>query len=94
MLLYSFSPGGDIKLVIQSDIDQPMGLSQYQDFVYWTDLKRRSIERANKNNGLNRTVVQGDIDHAMDILVFHASRQSGNTKIMYISSRHRIVNYM
>ncbi|BFZ05153.1 hypothetical protein BsWGS_08192 [Bradybaena similaris] len=69
--------GDDIKLVIQSDIDQPMGLSQYQDFIYWTDLKRRSIERANKNNGLNRTVVQGDIDHAMDILVFHASRQSG-----------------
>ncbi|XP_059148486.1 low-density lipoprotein receptor-related protein 6-like isoform X2 [Physella acuta] len=69
--------GEDIRLVVEKDIQQPIGLTQYQDFVYWTDSKKRSIESANKTTGLNRTVILSDIDMVMDIHIFHTSRQSG-----------------
>lgn len=54
-----------------------MGLTQYEEYVYWTDFKSKSIERANKLTGLNRTQIQDNVDFAMDISVIHASRQSG-----------------
>jgi len=55
----------------------PIGLTQYQDFIYWTDAETQTIEKANKSNGLNRTMVQDHLDLVLDISVFHSSRQSG-----------------
>ena len=55
----------------------PFSLTQYQDFIYWADWNSKSIERANKTNGQNRTKVQEKMDFIMDILIFHNSRQSG-----------------
>uniref|UniRef100_A0A3B4ZE76 Low density lipoprotein receptor-related protein 6 n=1 Tax=Stegastes partitus TaxID=144197 RepID=A0A3B4ZE76_9TELE len=63
--------------VIADDLPHPFGLTQYQDYIYWTDWSQRSIERANKTSGQNRTVIQGHLDYVMDILVFHSSRQGG-----------------
>ncbi|XP_061438480.1 low-density lipoprotein receptor-related protein 6 isoform X3 [Rhineura floridana] len=63
--------------VIADDLPHPFGLTQYQDYIYWTDWSRRSIERANKTSGQNRTVIQNHLDYVMDILVFHSSRQAG-----------------
>uniref|UniRef100_A0A4W3II11 Low-density lipoprotein receptor-related protein n=1 Tax=Callorhinchus milii TaxID=7868 RepID=A0A4W3II11_CALMI len=63
--------------VIADDLPHPFGLTQYQDYIYWTDWSRRSIERANKTSGQNRTIIQGHLDYVMDILVFHSSRQGG-----------------
>ncbi|XP_051910993.1 low-density lipoprotein receptor-related protein 6 [Hippocampus zosterae] len=63
--------------VIAEDLPHPFGLTQYQDYIYWTDWSQRSIERANKTSGQNRTVIQGHLDYVMDILVFHSSRQGG-----------------
>ena len=63
--------------VIAEDLPHPFGLTQYQDYIYWTDWSERSIERANKTTGQNRTVIQGHLDYVMDILVFHSSRQGG-----------------
>lgn len=39
------------------ELSHPFGLTQYQDFIYWTDFNLRSIERADKRTGLNRTVM-------------------------------------
>ncbi|KAK2832496.1 hypothetical protein Q7C36_015958 [Tachysurus vachellii] len=63
--------------VIADDLPHPFGLTQYQDYIYWTDWSQRSIERANKTSGQNRTLIQGHLDYVMDILVFHSSRQGG-----------------
>ncbi|XP_073694518.1 low-density lipoprotein receptor-related protein 6 [Garra rufa] len=63
--------------VIADDLPHPFGLTQYQDYIYWTDWSQRSIERANKTSGQNRTIIQGHLDYVMDILVFHSSRQGG-----------------
>ncbi|KAF7229497.1 low-density lipoprotein receptor-related protein 6 [Nothobranchius furzeri] len=63
--------------VIADDLPHPFGLTQFQDYIYWTDWSQRSIERANKTSGQNRTLIQGHLDYVMDILVFHSSRQGG-----------------
>lgn len=43
--------------MVVEELPHPFGLTQYQDFIYWTDFNLRSIERADKRTGLNRTVV-------------------------------------
>ncbi|XP_013410893.1 low-density lipoprotein receptor-related protein 6 [Lingula anatina] len=70
--------GGYKRQIITNGLNHPMGLTMYDDFLYWTDWNTKTIERANKTNGLNRTVIRERMDFKiMDILVFHASRQSG-----------------
>lgn len=71
------SPAGLEREVIADDLPHPFGLTQYQDYIYWTDWSQRSIERANKTSGQNRTLILGHLDFVMDILVFHSSRQGG-----------------
>ncbi|KAG7281188.1 hypothetical protein CRUP_032891 [Coryphaenoides rupestris] len=46
--------------IVVDDLPQPFGLTQYRDYIYWTDFNLRSIERADKRSGLNRTVVLQD----------------------------------
>ncbi|XP_061077917.1 low-density lipoprotein receptor-related protein 5 [Conger conger] len=65
---------------IADDLPHPFGLTQYRDYIYWTDWNLRSIERADKRTGLNRTLIQGHLDYVMDILVFHSSRQEGGNE--------------
>uniref|UniRef100_A0A8C6S670 Low density lipoprotein receptor-related protein 5 n=1 Tax=Neogobius melanostomus TaxID=47308 RepID=A0A8C6S670_9GOBI len=67
--------------IIIDDLPHPFGLTQYRDFIYWTDFNLRSIERADKRSGQNRTVVlQGQLELMLDILVFHSSRQDGTNE--------------
>ena len=65
------------QIVVSGDMPQPHGLTQYEDYIYWADWTSRSIERAHKRSGENRTRIQNQVDYVMDILVFHSSRQSG-----------------
>ncbi|KAM3859172.1 low-density lipoprotein receptor-related protein 6 isoform 4-T4 [Diretmus argenteus] len=76
-LIESSNMLGQDREVIADDLPHPFGLTQYQDYIYWTDWSQRSIERANKTSGQNRTIIQGHLDYVMDILVFHSSRQGG-----------------
>lgn len=68
---------GQERMVIADDLPYPFGLTQYSDYIYWTDWNLHSIERADKTSGRNRTLIQGHLDFVMDILVFHSSRQDG-----------------
>ncbi|XP_044537993.1 low-density lipoprotein receptor-related protein 5 [Gracilinanus agilis] len=68
---------GQERIIIADDLPHPFGLTQYSDYIYWTDWNLHSIERADKVNGKNRTLIQGHLDFVMDILVFHSSRQDG-----------------
>ncbi|XP_053544801.1 low-density lipoprotein receptor-related protein 5 [Bombina bombina] len=78
---------GDEREIIADDLPHPFGLTQYSDFIYWTDWKLHSIERANKVNGSNRTLIKSHLDFVMDILVFHSSRQDGQNDCMQNSGR-------
>ncbi|XP_075422854.1 low-density lipoprotein receptor-related protein 5 isoform X1 [Ascaphus truei] len=68
---------GHEREIFADDLPHPFGLTQYSDFIYWTDWNLHSIERADKVHGKNRTLIQGQLDFVMDILVFHSSRQDG-----------------
>jgi low density lipoprotein receptor-related protein 5/6 len=54
-----------------------MGLTQYGEFIYWTDTEAKTIQRAHKTTGQNFSVIQEGVELPMDIAVIHASRQSG-----------------
>ena len=68
---------GANRRTVATELPKPFALTQYKDFIYWADWKLRSIYRANKSNGMDRTQIKGNIDFIMDILVFHSSRQEG-----------------
>uniref|UniRef100_A0A8C3W4W3 Low-density lipoprotein receptor-related protein n=1 Tax=Catagonus wagneri TaxID=51154 RepID=A0A8C3W4W3_9CETA len=74
---------GQERVVIADDLPHPFGLTQYSDYIYWTDWNLHSIERADKTSGQNRTLIQGHLDFVMDILVFHSSRQDGLNDCMH-----------
>ena len=69
--------GKQRQVVVSGNMPQPHGLTQYEEYIYWADWTTRSIERAHKQSGENRTRIQTQVDYVMDILVFHSSRQSG-----------------
>ncbi len=73
-----YNSGTNRRVVVESNLPRPYGLTQYQDYLYWTDWKTHSIERCNKSSGLDRIQIQDELDYVMDLLVFHASRQSGD----------------
>ena len=65
------------KVVINLESAQLFGLTLYKTAIYWTDAKGWTIERADKESGSNRLVVQSSIDDVHDVLVYHGSRQVG-----------------
>ena len=73
----STTDGKDFRVIVGEDIQHPFGLTQYQDYLYWTDWETMKIERAHKFTGQNRTVVQSNLNYIMDIQVYHQSRQGG-----------------
>ncbi|KAK0099194.1 hypothetical protein PV326_000031 [Microctonus aethiopoides] len=66
------------KAVITQDIVYPFGITQYMDYIYWTDWNTGDIERANKATGANRTKIHDKLESVTDILIFHTSRQAGS----------------
>ncbi|XP_033112246.1 low-density lipoprotein receptor-related protein 6-like [Anneissia japonica] len=79
--IYSSNLDGSNKIqVVQDGITNPLGLTQYNEFIYWADLSAMTIERANKTSGAGREIIQGQQDHVLDIKVFHKSRQAGINK--------------
>lgn len=66
------------KAIITQDIVYPFSITQYQDYIYWTDWNTGDIERANKTTGANRTKIHDRLESVTDLLVYHASRQAGS----------------
>ena len=75
---------GTNRRTIASGLQKPFALTQFEDYIYWTDWKKESIERANKTTGKNRTTIQTRVDSVYDIQVYHASRQEGMTTVCWV----------
>ncbi|KAK3726510.1 hypothetical protein QZH41_014244, partial [Actinostola sp. cb2023] len=71
---------GRHRRTVADSLSTPYALTQYLDYIYWTDWDTETIERANKTTGSNRTRIRSQVDFIMDITVFHASRQEGWNK--------------
>lgn len=63
--------------IIADQLPQPMALTQYEDFLYWADWQKQTIERATKVSGTNRTTINDNMKDVIDLSVFHESRQRG-----------------
>ena len=71
----------EIKKIVHTDtthsITQIQSISIFKENVFWTNFNKKVIERANKNNGMNRVVFQDRATEVVDLFVYHESRQSG-----------------
>lgn len=65
------------KAIVTQNIVYPFSITQYRDYIFWTDWNTGDIERADKVNGTNRTRIHDRLESVTDLLVFHASRQAG-----------------
>ncbi|KAB0798924.1 hypothetical protein PPYR_06804 [Photinus pyralis] len=55
----------------------PFGLTQYGDYMYWTDWYQKLIVRADKASGKSSAIIRSNLDGAMGITTVSASRQQG-----------------
>ncbi|RWS07569.1 low-density lipoprotein receptor-related protein 6-like protein [Dinothrombium tinctorium] len=69
--------GRERAVIVKNSLRKPYGLTVYENYIYWSDWETNSIEKADKKSGKNRTVLKENLNHVVDIVVFHASRQSG-----------------
>ena len=76
--------GGDRQLLM-TGLQQPFGIAQYLDRVYWTDWKQQSIESVDKLTGSGRRVLLDGLSFPIHLNIFHVSRQLGTT-ISYSSN--------
>ena len=64
-------------MVISSRAMRPTRLAVFEHFIFWTNSKRGTIERASKVDGTNQTTILDNQGGVVDILVAHASKQVG-----------------
>ena len=57
--------GSDRTELVNEDLPHIFGFSVLGDYIYWTDWQGRSIERVNKVDGGDRTVI---IDQLPDLM--------------------------
>lgn len=61
--------------MLSQDIPHIFALTLFEDYVYWTDWETKSINRAHKTTGTNKTLLISTLHRPMDLHVFHALRQ-------------------
>lgn len=73
------------QLILFEDVTHPFALTLFQNYMYWTDWEHRggSINKANKFNGQERSVIQENLYSPMDIHVYHQQRQPAGIKNIY-----------
>ncbi len=61
--------------ILQEDLAHIFAITVFEDFIYWTDWEKSSVERAHKYTGLQRKTIGSTIHRPMDIQVYHPFRQ-------------------
>jgi hypothetical protein len=54
-------------------------LTLFKSDLFWADWRSATIERANKNDGSSRQIVQSHVDNLMDIVVVHPATPRNDT---------------
>ncbi|XP_068085893.1 low-density lipoprotein receptor-related protein 4 [Anabrus simplex] len=70
---------GRYRVQLVPEATHPFGLTQYGEYIYWTDWYKKSVERADKKTGKDRTVIRTDLDGVMEIRAVANERQEGWT---------------
>uniref|UniRef100_X1Z8P5 EGF-like domain-containing protein n=2 Tax=Capitella teleta TaxID=283909 RepID=X1Z8P5_CAPTE len=72
---YADMDGGNRHTVISGSVPHPFALTIFEEWMYWTDWNHRSVEKANRFTGADRTVLANVTHRAMDIHLIHPLRQ-------------------
>ncbi|XP_005162276.1 low-density lipoprotein receptor-related protein 1 isoform X2 [Danio rerio] len=67
--------GSNRHTVLNHDIPHIFAMTLFEEFIYWTDWETKSINRAHKTLGTNKTLLISTLHRPMDIHIFHPSRQ-------------------
>uniref|UniRef100_A0A670IUS4 LDL receptor related protein 1 n=1 Tax=Podarcis muralis TaxID=64176 RepID=A0A670IUS4_PODMU len=67
--------GSNRHIVLSQDIPHIFALTLFEDYIYWTDWETKSINRAHKTTGTNKSVLISTLHRPMDIHIFHSYRQ-------------------
>lgn len=65
-----FLDGSNRHVLLSNNVHHPFALAIHEEFIYWTDLTDRNVQRAHKLNGESRTILIEGVDSLMDVDVF------------------------
>ncbi|XP_049327868.1 low-density lipoprotein receptor-related protein 1 isoform X3 [Astyanax mexicanus] len=72
---FSDLDGTNRHTVLNQDIPHIFAMTLFEEFIYWTDWETKSINRAHKTLGTNKTMLISTLHRPMDIHIFHPYRQ-------------------
>ncbi|MEQ2167773.1 hypothetical protein GOODEAATRI_007424, partial [Goodea atripinnis] len=61
--------------VLNHDIPHIFAMTLFEEHIYWTDWETKSINRAHKTMGTNKTTLINTLHRPMDIHIYHPYRQ-------------------
>uniref|UniRef100_A0A667YNG9 LDL receptor related protein 1 n=1 Tax=Myripristis murdjan TaxID=586833 RepID=A0A667YNG9_9TELE len=67
--------GSSRHTVLSNDIPHIFAMTLFEEFIYWTDWETKSINRAHKTQGTNKTTLISTLHRPMDIHIYHPYRQ-------------------
>ena len=79
--------GGNRRVIVsgQDRIMHPFSITVFEDYLYWTDWTKETVERADKFTGSNQTTVLAGLTSPMDVKVIHKLRQAnGKQKYTHV----------
>ncbi|TKS77601.1 Prolow-density lipoprotein receptor-related protein 1 [Collichthys lucidus] len=61
--------------VLSQDIPHIFAMTLFEEYIYWTDWETKSINRAHKTLGTNKSTLISTLHRPMDIHIYHPYRQ-------------------
>lgn len=65
--MFTFFLVGHNRREVLTSLAHPYGITILGTNLYWTDWETKSLQRADKNTGLDRTTIRAGLENLMDI---------------------------
>lgn len=76
-----------IPVVLAQDIPHIFAMTLFEEYIYWTDWETKSINRAHKTLGINKTMLISTLHRPMDVHIYHPYRQpEGKTHVSFTAA--------
>ncbi|KAA0708058.1 Low-density lipoprotein receptor-related protein 1 [Triplophysa tibetana] len=72
---FSSLDGSNRHRVLTQDIPHIFAMTLFEEYIYWTDWETKSINRAHKTLGTNKTMLISTLHRPMDVHIYHPYRQ-------------------
>ncbi|XP_022829670.1 low-density lipoprotein receptor-related protein 4 [Spodoptera litura] len=68
---------GQHRVQLIPEAKNPFGMTQFNDYIYWTDWYKKAVMRADKKTGKNVTALRTDLEMTMEIKAVSSEKQHG-----------------